>query len=98
MAAVHDQPTVEIVAFPKGAVLFKQGDRGEATYILNSGAIGLYRESQGRRMPIASMRRGEMFGEMALTDGGPRLATAYAIEDSVVMVVPAGIMRARLRA
>jgi hypothetical protein len=97
MATARDDQTIEIVSFAKGAVLFKQGEKGEAAFILNTGTIGLYRETHGRRVPIASVRRGEMFGEMAATDGGARLATAYAIEDSVVMVVPAAAMRDRMR-
>jgi len=88
-----DHPSVEVVAFPKGAVLFRQGDKGDAAYILNSGAIGLYRESQGRRVPLATVRRNEMFGEMVTTDGSPRLASAFALEDSVLMVIPAATMR-----
>jgi len=97
MASGSDTQAIEIVAFPKGAVLFKQGDKGEAAYILNAGTIGLYRESQGRRVPLASVRRGEMFGELAATDGSPRLASAFAIEDSVLMVIPAAAMRDKMR-
>jgi CRP/FNR family cyclic AMP-dependent transcriptional regulator len=92
----HDHPSVEVVAFPKGAVLFRQGDTGDAAYILNSGAIGLYRESQGRRVPLATVRRNEMFGEMVTTDGSPRLASAFALEDSVLMVIPAAAMREKM--
>src|SRR4051812_6185519 len=97
MASAANDPAIEIVAYPKGAILFKQGERGDAAYILNSGTIGLYRESQGRRVPLASVRRGEMFGEMALADASPRLASAFAIEDSVLMVIPAAAMQAKLR-
>jgi CRP-like cAMP-binding protein len=92
-----DRSCVEVVAFPKGAVLFRQGDKGDAAYIINSGAIGLYRESQGRRMPLATVRRNEMFGEMVTTDGSPRLASAFALEDSVLMVIPAAAMRDKVR-
>lgn len=95
--AIGHTQGIEIVAFPKGSILFRQGDKGDAAYILNSGAIGLYRESQGRRVPLASVRRGEMFGEMAYADGSPRLASAFAIEDSILMVIPAGTMQEKLR-
>jgi CRP-like cAMP-binding protein len=97
MVDAADDHVIEVVAFPKGSILFKQGEKGDSAYILNSGTIGLYRESQGRRVPLASVRRGEMFGEMAFTDGSPRLASAFAIEDSVLMVIPAAAMRDKLR-
>ena len=45
-------------------MLFRQGEADGAAYILKSGAIGLYRESQGRRVSIATVRPGEMFGEI----------------------------------
>jgi hypothetical protein len=79
---------VDIVSFPKGKVLFKQGESGDAAYIVTSGAIGLYREAQGRKIPLATVRKGELFGEMAVIDGSPRMATAFALEDSKLTVIP----------
>lgn len=79
---------VDVVSFPKGKVLFKQGERGDAAYIVNSGAVGLYREAQGRKIPLATVRKGELFGEMAVIDGSPRMATAFALEDSKLTVIP----------
>jgi len=43
--------TIEVLNFPKGKVLFKQGDKSDAAYIVNSGAVGMYREAQGRKVP-----------------------------------------------
>src|SRR3954468_25087382 len=82
---------------PKGKVLFKQGEKGDAAYIVNSGAIGLYREAQGRRIPLATVRRGELFGEMAVIDGSPRLATAFTLEDSALMVVSMETMMGKMK-
>ncbi len=79
---------MDVVTFPKGKVLFKQGESGDAAYIVTSGAIGLYREAQGRKIPLATVRRGELFGEMAVIDGSPRMATAFALEDSTLSVIP----------
>lgn len=45
--APGDDQTIEVVTFPKGKVLFKQGERSDAAYIVHSGAIGMYREAQG---------------------------------------------------
>ncbi|HCX14168.1 MAG TPA: hypothetical protein DGZ24_02490 [Rhodospirillaceae bacterium] len=49
----------------KGKVLSKQGPASNAVNIVNSGATGLYRESRKRKIPLATVRRGELFGEMA---------------------------------
>jgi len=96
MAAGVDE-TIEVLNFPKGKVLFKQGEKGDAAYIVNSGAVGMYREAQGRKIPLATVRRGELFGEMAVIDDSPRMATAFTLEDSAVMVVPIRVMMDKLR-
>jgi CRP-like cAMP-binding protein len=88
---------VEVVNFPKGKVLFKQGEKGDAAYIVQSGAVGMYREAQGRKIPLATVRKGELFGEMAAIDASPRLATAFALEDSSVMVIPIDTMMDKMR-
>lgn len=88
---------MDVVTFPKGKVLFKQGDSGDAAYIVNSGAIGLYREAQGRKIPLATVRKGELFGEMAAIDGSPRMATAFALEESKLTVIPVETMLDKMR-
>ncbi len=77
----------DISTIPRGTVLFRSGDAADAAYLVNDGAIGLYRESQGRRVPLGTVRRGEMFGELAVLDGSPREASAVALEDSSVIVI-----------
>jgi CRP/FNR family cyclic AMP-dependent transcriptional regulator len=88
---------VGVQQIPKGTVLFKQGDKGDAAYIVNAGAIGLYREALGRKIPLATVRRGELFGEMAVIDGTPRMATAFTLEDSALMVIPVEVMAEKMK-
>lgn len=92
-----DDQTIEVVTFPKGKVLFKQGEKSDAAYIVQSGAVGMYREAQGRKIPLATVRKGELFGEMAAIDASPRLATAFTLDESALMVVPIGIMLDKVR-
>lgn len=88
---------MDVVSFPKGKVLFKQGEKGDAAYIVTSGAVGLYREAQGRKIPLATVRKGELFGEMAVIDSSPRLATAFALEDSKLTVIPIATMLDKMK-
>lgn len=88
---------MDVVTFPKGKVLFKQGEKGDAAYIVTNGAVGLYREAQGRKIPLATVRKGELFGEMAVIDGSPRMATAFALEDSNLTVIPIETMVEKMR-
>jgi CRP/FNR family cyclic AMP-dependent transcriptional regulator len=97
MVSGLDEQSIEVVTFPKGKVLFKQGEKGDAAYIVNSGAIGLYREAQGRKIPLATVRRGELFGEMAVIDNQPRMATAFTLEESTLMVISIATMMDKMR-
>ena len=97
MVAGFDESSIEIVHFSKGKVLFKQGSVSDAVYIVNSGIIGLYRESHKRKVLLATARRGELFGEMAAIDKSPRLATALTLEDSTLMAISIDVIMGRMR-
>jgi CRP/FNR family transcriptional regulator, cyclic AMP receptor protein len=75
----------------RGEVIFREGDEGDTTYLLLSGAILLTREHQdGRMVAIAELRAGNMFGELAMFRGEKRSATAEAIEptEAVALLAP----------
>jgi CRP/FNR family transcriptional regulator, cyclic AMP receptor protein len=75
----------------RGEVVFREGDDGDTTYLLRSGAVLLTREHQdGRVVAIAELRAGEMFGELAMFRSEPRSATAEAIEptEAVALLAP----------
>ncbi len=68
-----------------GAVLFEQGDDGDALYAIVSGALEISVLSQdGRKLTLDVMRAGALFGEIALFDPGVRTATVSAMECSVL--------------
>jgi CRP-like cAMP-binding protein len=92
-----DEKVIEIVNVPQGTVLFRQGDKGEAAYVVNDGLIGIYRENDGQRVPLATVRRGELFGEMAVIDGSPRMASAFAITECTLTVISAAQIGEKMR-
>jgi len=61
----------------KGLV-FREGDPGDAMYIIKKGAVKIYKETDKRKKLIAVLSDGEFFGEMTLIDSSPRSASAYA--------------------
>lgn len=67
----------------KGNVLFYQGTTGNQMYVVLGGKIDLY---DGKKY-LASMRTGDLFGEMAVINNEPRSATAVAGESSRVFVL-----------
>lgn len=68
---------------PKGNVVFHEGTTGNTMFIVLGGRIDLYRSKK----PIASLKTGDMFGEMALISEEPRSATAVAGEDANLFVL-----------
>jgi len=76
----------QVVAYPKDMVLFKEGERGEALYVVIRGAIRIVKSIPASwDGTMAFIEQGGCFGEMALVDEFPRSATAIAQEDSVVL-------------
>lgn len=80
----------------EGETLFKEGEKGDAAYIVNSGKIGIYKYVEGQKVELAVLNPGELFGEMAIVDGSKRMAHAVAIEESVVVKIPADALNSRL--
>lgn len=91
-----DEPVIEILPLAKGQFLFKQGDPATSAYILNSGIIGIFKEVDGKRQPIARVKKGEFFGEMAIIDGRPRRNSAMALEDCTLSLVSKDMIEEKL--
>jgi len=69
--------------FEKGDTVFSFGDAGDALYLVRSGRVQVFVENfQGDKIPLAENDPGDIFGEISLLDGGPRTATAVAVEDT----------------
>ena len=74
----------------KGDTIFKEGDTGDALFILLFGALsatGL--QSDGTQRWLFDIYPGEFFGEMSIIANEPRSATITAVDDSVVFTIRA---------
>ena len=69
--------------FAKGEVIFHEGDVGGQLYVVISGQVVV---EKGEHL-LATLGRGESFGEMAVLDEEPRNATVTATEATHVLVV-----------
>jgi diguanylate cyclase len=61
-----------------GEVLFQEGDPGDCAYAIEAGQLEVHRGRGRRRKVLALLGPGEVVGEMAVIDDGPRTATAVA--------------------
>ena len=71
-----------------GEVLFREGDVGDAAYVITAGALEIVKESAEREVLLAVRREGEVIGEMALLQDEPRMATVRAREDTTALAIP----------
>jgi CRP/FNR family cyclic AMP-dependent transcriptional regulator len=72
--------TSERVAFEAGHVLFREGDMGDAAYIIMDGAAEVLVASPAGPVLIAVLGRNAFVGEMAILCDVPRTATVKARE------------------
>jgi len=71
---------VDLRELQPGESMFKAGDPGEALYIVASGEIEIsVVDRAGQKIVLTGRHRGDVFGELAMLDAGPRTATATAI-------------------
>lgn len=76
------------VRFPKGRLIFQQGEHADGLYIIASGQVRVfYAGDDGAEATIALLSEGESLGELALIDGGPRSASALALSDTAAVAI-----------
>ena len=76
--------------FPAHYVLFEQGVPGEAMYIIKSGTVRIHNTPIGEskeESELATLKEGDLFGEMALIEDQPRNAGAETLSDCEVFVL-----------
>ncbi|MGI8728077.1 MAG: Crp/Fnr family transcriptional regulator [Solirubrobacterales bacterium] len=85
-------------AFPKGDVVFHEGDQSDACYVIRSGDVRVTRQhSDGRVITLATLGGGEIVGELAMLDGEVRSATVEALTDVELLALSAVDMRSLLK-
>ena len=67
------------VAVAPGEYFFREGDRAESMYVLETGEVSLLKHWEGEPHALARLYAGDCFGEMALLDLFPRSASVLAI-------------------
>ena len=96
--APSDVADLADVAVPRrwsaGEVVFREGDEGDTCYVVRSGAARVTRNhSDGRAITLAELRRGDIFGELAMWGGETRSATVEVLEDTTAVALLAGDVR-----
>lgn len=70
------------MSFPRRHTIFAEGEPGDVLYIVLDGKVKIRRRAtDGRETLIAVLGPGDMFGELALFDPGPRTSTVTTLTE-----------------
>lgn len=73
--------------FAAGELIVREGEKGDAAYMIIAGRCRAYRTVDGAEETLAVMEPGDAFGEMALILYEPRAASVVALEEVTVLVL-----------
>ena len=80
------------VRYARGEVIFREGEPAERLFLIDEGKVKLsISASTGQELLIGVLGRGQIFGELAVIDRGPRAMDARAMEDSRVYAMAADV-------
>ncbi len=88
---------IEKKFFSEGEIVFEEGDTGDAAFIIETGLVQIFKVVEGEKVHLAFIKEGELFGEMAVIDGSPRMANAQALEGSVLVCLPRKLFDSKLQ-
>jgi CRP-like cAMP-binding protein len=69
---------MEVQRLQNGETIFREGDAGNAWYVVFEGQAEVVKETAAGSRRLALLQPGACFGEMAILDGSPRSATVKA--------------------
>ena len=82
------EETVELF-FAKGQILSLEGEPCQGLYVVKSGQIRVFKSSlEGREQILLIAKAGNSFNDVPVFDGGPNPASASALEESTVYLIP----------
>ncbi len=89
-------PEIEVLAelsrprrFAPGEVVFREGDQGDALFVLARGAVEVVARRDGKERVLAVLAAPDAFGEMSLIDREVRSATIRAKDDCLALQLSA---------
>lgn len=82
--------------FTAGEPIVRQGEPGDALYVVHSGEVGVRIQVDGSTAEVATLGPGQIFGEIALLTGEPRTATCTARTEVSCYVIDRAALEAVL--
>ncbi|MBE9536567.1 MAG: cyclic nucleotide-binding domain-containing protein [Proteobacteria bacterium] len=72
--------------FEKGEVVIAEGDESDSLFVIKNGNVEVSTEHSGSgKVPLAELKEGDFFGEVAVVTGKPRTATVSSLSSLELM-------------
>lgn len=98
IATLQGENSQPEVTFPRGHVIFDEGEPADRLYIIQTGMVKLGRKSpDGKENLLSIMGPSDMFGELSIFDPGPRTSTATTVTDVRALTMDRPALRQWLR-
>jgi CRP-like cAMP-binding protein len=78
---------MEIVTFESLSVAIREGDPGDAMFLILEGELRVRVIRRGKESILATLKAGDFFGEISILDEGPRSADVLANERSTLLKI-----------
>ncbi|HEY0787342.1 MAG TPA: cyclic nucleotide-binding domain-containing protein [Thermoanaerobaculia bacterium] len=72
---------------PAGSYIFREGDLGTEMFIVQEGEVHILKRIGAENRVLATLEKGDFFGEMAVLENAPRSADAYAVRDTKLIPI-----------
>ncbi len=80
-----------------GDTVFREGEQGSSAYIVQGGEVVISRTIDGEERELATIGVGGIFGEMALIDEQPRMATAKVKGGATIVTITKSMYQQKLK-
>jgi hypothetical protein len=81
-----------------GETVYQEGEVGTMMYVVQSGAVELYRQVNGQRISYGTLEKGDFFGEMSLLlERQARTTSAVVIEEAALVEIDATLFDKMIR-
>jgi len=74
-------------SYKAGETVFREGEQGSSAFVVQSGEVVISKVVDGKDQELAVVGKGGIFGEMALIDEQPRMATAKVRDGATIMTI-----------
>ena len=107
LPALQDYPSNELKllasaaparAYAKGDVLCREGTVGQSCFLLATGSVNVVKHTEDGEKVLATLRAGQIVGQLALVDRSPRSASLIAQEPVVALELTRDVFEKLLRA